>query len=182
MATTKNITIVDLFPGATVETQTGQEALTIPLTDLTASGTGGLSVAELTTDNNNGGDGRKVGFALIRTMGKALADIADVFDAVDNQVVPWATGTDFALNAYVKVSGVIYKCIVAHTAGANFNDDLTHSTPKWQEQTLVQEPDNFTIAENSARYASGSFGTSTITQTFTVGVTYEGTNDIKSES
>lgn len=178
MATTKNITITDLFPSATVDSTGGSESITIPLADLSAASTGGLSVAELTTANSNNGDGRKVGFALIRTMGKALSDIKSSFDAIDNAVKAWATGTDFLVNDYVKDSNKIYKCTNAHTAGNTFAGDAAN----WQEQTLTQDPDNFTITENAARYASGSFGTSTISQIFSVGVTYEGTNDIKNES
>ncbi len=178
MATTKNITITDLFPSATVDATSGSESITIPLADLSSATTGGLSAAELTTANSNNGDGRKVGFALIRTMGKALADIKSTFDAIDNAVKAWATGTDFLVNDYVKDSNKIFKCITNHTAGSTFALDAAY----WQEQNLTQEPDNFTITENAARYASGSFGTSTITQIFSVGVTYEGTNDIKNES
>jgi hypothetical protein len=170
MATTKDIGLDDIFTGATAN---GSGDITVPLTAL--SGDGGLTAAEVTAD-----DGRKIGFALIQTMAKNLLDIAATFDAINSSATDWVSGIEVSQNDYVKHLGIIYKktssgTLTSTTAPASATSDFT-------EQNLTQEPDNFKIAINNARYAAGSFGSAEITQTFTVSAVYQGTTDLKDES
>ena len=170
MATTKDIGLDDLFTGATAN---GSGDITIPLSALSSNG--GLALAEVTAD-----DGRKIGFALIKQMASALKAIEDAFDAIDNAATTYVSGISVDQNDYVKHSGVIYQKTTSgtHTLTQSPDNDTTNYT----EQNLTQEPDNFGIKINNARYASGDFGTAEISQTFTVTATYQGTTDIKDES
>lgn len=168
MATTKDIDIDDLLTGASWDS--GNSQFLVPLTAL--SGEGGLTAGEVT-------DGRKVAFALIHTMAKSLAQIATDFDAIDNAATAYTSGIEVSQNDYVKHNNVIYQKTTSGTHTLNVSPD--QDSTNYAEQNLTQEPDNFKIAINNARYSAGNFGSAEITQTFTVSAVYQGTTDLKDE-
>lgn len=172
MATTKDIDIDDLLTGASWDS--GNSQFLVPLSAL--SGEGGLAVGEVT-------DGRKVAFAIVHTMAKALAQIATDFDAIDNAATVYTSGIEVSQNDYVKHNNVIYQKTTSgtHTLGVSPDQDLVSGGGNYTEQNLTQEPDNFKIAINNARYSAGNFGSAEITQTFTVSAVYQGTTDLKPE-
>jgi hypothetical protein len=42
---------------------------------------------------------------------------------------PWVTGTFYGKDSVVQYNGKTYACLIAHTADANFYNDLNHTTP-----------------------------------------------------
>ena len=174
MATSREIELLDLFPTASVSTTLNSESITIPLADLTTEG--GLDANELASD-----DARKIFFAILRTGAKKLEDISETYNTRVNNLQTWAAGTDFQAGDEVEQSGIIYQATVDHTAGNTFNADLTHSTPKWAEQSVQAPPLNFTSSIGTAVYGSGDFGAAEVSQTMTFSATYQGTTDLKPE-
>lgn len=169
MATSRTPGLTDIFPGATVDTSSGSESLTIPLADLSS---GGLDAGELAAD-----DSRKIIFAIIRAASLKLDELEEAYQAIANVAPLWASGASYEVNDYVTQGGVIYQATAAHTSSSAFATDSAN----WQEQSLVRKPANFQMDIAAQRYASGTFGTATVSQVYSQTMTFEGSTDLKPE-
>ena len=169
MATTKSLSLTDIFPTASYDSSADE--FTIPLADLADAG---LEESEVSGD-----DGRKIGFAFIRTIADGYVAVKAAFDAIDAAHAAWQGAKAYVTGDKVQVSGVYYTATADHTSHATtFGND----SASWSEETVQAPPDNFTATIRNASYSAGDFGTSTISQKHEFDAVYQGTTDLAAES
>jgi len=169
MATSRTPGLTDIFPNATTDLTSGSETLTIPLADLAS---GGLDASELTAD-----DSRKILFSIIRSASLKLEELEESYQTIAAVAPLWTNGASYEVDNYITQGGVIYKANTAHTSSSTFAAD----SASWDEQNLTRKPANFVMDIAPQRYASGTFGTATVSQVYSQTMTFEGATDLKSE-
>tara|TARA_Y100000310_G_scaffold157597_1_gene157011 strand:- start:2183 stop:2749 length:567 start_codon:yes stop_codon:yes gene_type:complete len=188
MATTKYLTITDLFANATTDTTSGSESVTIPISDITGFSAAEL-VADVAGDSGNDGDGRKLAFGLVDAIanGQTGEDngffgVQAAYDAIVSAAAAWATATSYTTGDYITDDSVIYQALQTHTSsGTDFNSASTQGgNPIWEEATLQQEPVGIVPKVYSASM-SGAAGTATGSQKYQFTFQYSGTTDIADE-
>lgn len=168
MAYDKTLKVTEYFPNAAFDITTpGSEFYKIPLSDLVV---GGLELAEANSD-----DGRKFALAVMRAVAQNQIEIANDYAA--SQANPaYTEGANYAIGDKVINNGAEFEATSTVT-----NAPAVLASADWQENTVKQPVDNFTISQGSPSLQSGSSGTE-MNQTLSATVKYTNTFDIKNES
>jgi hypothetical protein len=168
MAYDKSLKVTEIFPTAEFDTTaTGSEFYKIPLADLAG---GGLELGEANAD-----DGRKFALAVLRAVAQKQIEYAN--DYSQSQANPaYTEGANYSIG-----DKVIYNQAEFEATSAVTNAPAVLVTGDWQENTVKQPVDNFTITQSNPSLVSGTNGQE-LNQNITTSIRYTNTFDIKNES
>lgn len=168
MAYDKTLKVTEIFPGAEFDTTTGgSEFYKIPLADLAG---GGLELAEANAD-----DGRKFALAVIKAVAAKQIEIAN--DYSQSQANPaYTEGANYSVG-----EKVIYNNAEFQATNAVTNAPATLNTSDWQENTVKQPVENFSVSQGNPTLVSNTNGAE-LNQNITTSIRYTNTFDIKNES
>ena len=168
MAYDKSLKVTEIFPNAEFDTSTtNDEFYKIPLADLAG---GGLELGEANAD-----DGRKFALAVMRAVALKQVEISNDYSQSQANAA-YAEGANYSIG-----DKVIYNNAEFEATSTVTNAPATLNTSDWQENTVKQPVDNFSVSQSTPTLVSNTNGAE-LNQNITTSIRYTNTFDIKNES